>query len=187
MSKQVYMYLTGIVAAVLLWGYFVYVPFHENKISYFKERGSLETQLHDFQTTIAQLPAYLERKKALNQERKELTSKLYTKEEVLNLFGKIRQEANSYHLEVVEITPPVEELLELNRSLPDSTQPQFLTIGVRLAGDYIQFGRYVRDIEEAPYFRGLRRCTITGNREKNEHQQLYVSFKALLGNFRSKG
>ena len=88
-------------------------------------------------------------------------------------------------VQVVEITPPVEELLELNRVLPDSTKPQFLTIGVRLSGDFIKFGQYVREIEEAPYFRGLQRCTIIGNREKNENQQLYVSFKALLGNFRS--
>ena len=140
-----------------------------------------KAQLNDFNNTLNQLPVAVQTHKDLQRKLDEENSKLYAKGDLLRLFADLRSKAGSYHLHLVEISPPVSELLALNRSLPDSTAPQFLNMTVGLTGDYLDLGQFVTDLEQSPYFRGVNNCSINGSATTPGTLQIYIGFKAMLG------
>ncbi|MFQ5452562.1 MAG: type 4a pilus biogenesis protein PilO [Candidatus Zixiibacteriota bacterium] len=176
--------ITGLLLTCV-WFFLFFVPYHKEKKQLKDNIAKSEKQLQDYQQTIKNLPSFLKRKKELELIKSNLNSKLYTKNDVLKLFKNLSSEAENNKLKVTEITPPIEELLYLNSIIPDSTQPQFLNIGLQLEGDYINFGKFVEIIEKADYFRGINSCQISKIRQENEKTSFYLGFKALLG--RSKG
>ena len=138
-------------------------------------------RLADYQRTFSELPAYLNESKKLRQIRGELNSKLYSKDDVLRLFGQLDKEARNRGLVLAEISPPVEELLYLNSIIPDSITAQFLTVRLTLTGNYEAFGRFVRNIEQAGFFRGIERCEIFAGQQDLRTVTYNLTFKALLG------
>lgn len=186
MNKQLTTY--GLVAAafVCLWFLFVYTPYHKERKVMFDQITAAEKQLADFQKTIASLPAYMERQKDLASLKSDMNSKLYTKKDVLKLFEELMSKAAALNLTVAEVTPPIEELLYLNTIIPDSSQPQFLNIGLKVTGGYKDFGKFVGMVEQAEYFRGINRCLINGSRDGSTETSYYLGFKALLGRFKDE-
>jgi Tfp pilus assembly protein PilO len=146
-----------------------------------REAQETGNRLADYQRTFSELPAYLNESRKLRQIRGELNSKLYSKEDVLRLLGQLRSEALSRELVLEEISPPVEELLHLNSIIPDSSTAQFLTVRLTLTGEYEAFGRFVRAIEQAGFFRGIERCEISGSQQDQRTVTYNLTFKALLG------
>ena len=187
MSKQTLTYSAIGLTVCLLWFFFVYVPFHKEYRATNGQITNAESQLNDFQRTISELPRFIERQKNLLSLKNDLNSRLYTKKDVLKLFDRLQEEASAKHLSLNEITPPVEELLYLNSLIPDSGQPQFLNIGLKLEGDYVNFGKFVEVIEQADYFRGINLCKMYGHTDDNSKITLHLGFKALLGNLRDEG
>lgn len=181
MNKQSYI-LSFLMGAILCcWFFFVCNPYlKENKMLESKI-SEQQIQLLDFEQTIALLPQFINDREQLKEKKEYLNSKLYTKEEVIKLFKHLEEKASDYQLTVSEITPPIEELLELNNQIPDSTKPQFLNIGVYVTGTYIEFGKFIQMIENDPYFRGINICQISGSKDYNQELSLYIGFKALLG------
>ncbi len=186
MNKQSYIYLSSIILVLSLWFFLVYTPYVQEKAVLKNKITENLTQLQDFEQTISLLPKFIAEKEALKKRKDYLNSKLYTKEEVINLFSRLKKEAATQLLVVTEITPPIEELLSLNSIIPDSTKPQFLNIGVKVSGSYIEFAKFIKKIESEPYFRGINGCRISGSRDYNKKLDLYLGFKALLGRIGNK-
>ena len=130
---------------------------------------------------MARLDDFVKTHENLLQLRDELESKLYAKSDVLNLFALLRQQAEKHQLELVEISPPVEELLRLNRTVPDSVEPQFLSISLRLRGNYADVGRLVGVIEKSDHFRSIRHCQILGSGDDLGPPTCLLTFRSLLG------
>jgi Tfp pilus assembly protein PilO len=166
---------------MLAWYFLFIAPMNKEKIDLNARMSSAQAQLTDFSTTLAELEDFLRLQAELKNERFSLDSRLYAKEDIIRLFDQLKNQANQRNLAITEITPPVEELIKLNETVPDSTKPQFLTIGLRIEGAYTDFGRFVGDIEQAGYFRGINKCQISSGRKDFEKVAYSVTFKALLG------
>ncbi len=184
MNRTTQMYIAACIGIIAAWIFLAFLPNEQRRQQSVIKVTENEQQLADFQATLAQLPLYLGKKHDLDKQKKDLTSKLYTKEDVLNLFERIKEQAATRNLTVTEITPPVEELLYLNTIIPDSVTPQFLNIGVRMGGDYISFGKFVSALEKENYFRGVNRCQIDANADGLKEPTFYFAFKALLGTYK---
>jgi len=186
MNKKSYIYISVTSFVLVLWFFNVFTPFTIEKRTLEQQIYTSKTQLKDFTETIELLPKFIAEREALKQRKDYLNSNLYTKEEVINLFSRLKKNASKYNLEVTEITPPIEELLRLNSFIPDSTKPQFLNIGVQVSGSFIEFAKFIKQIEQESYFRGLNNCRISGSRDYNQELDLYLGFKALLGRIGEK-
>lgn len=141
-------------------------------------------KLTDFKQTLAGLPDFVATRSQQQLLRDRIDSKLYNKRDLLALFEELRTHATRFGLEIIDITPPVEELLELNRLMPDSTTAQFLNVRLRIEGGYIGFGQFVEVVEKAGFFRGVNSCSITGDRLRPEKLWMTFGFKALVGQYR---
>jgi hypothetical protein len=109
-----------------------------------------------------------------------LNSSLYAKSDVLALFRQLTRDAETYSLKLVQITPPVAELLRLNEQAAKENNPLFLDITLDFEGQYARFGQFVADLESKPYFRDVRSCTLR-SRPSASSIDLSLCFKALLG------
>jgi Tfp pilus assembly protein PilO len=184
MKKWLLPYVSAGSALVVLWFFVIFSPLYQELTSLEVRAGESRQQLEDFRKSLEELPQFLQARERLRAQKADLRSKLYTKSDILRLFEQLRQQAESENLTITEIIPPIEELLELNRVIPDSTQPLFLNISLRLAGDYIRFGKFVGRVEHSSYFRGINDCRITGGQEVSDDLQLQIGFTALLGSAR---
>ncbi|UCG62051.1 MAG: hypothetical protein JSV52_01800 [Candidatus Zixiibacteriota bacterium] len=186
MSRTVLTYSATLVILASLWFFGVYVPYQKDHDRMTTEIKKAESQLADFQNTISELPRFIERHHNLLSLKADLNSKLYTKNDVLRLFDALRLEASRKNVDVVEITPPVEELLYLNTIIPDSSKPQFLNIGLKLEGGFIGFGQFIEEIEHANYFRGVNTCKVYRRDDDKTKITMQFGFKALLGSLREE-
>ena len=183
--SRAYLFYSGITVALMgLWFFGAFVPFQKGYEQATLEIAQAESQLADFQKTISELPVYIEKHKNLLSQRDDLNSKLYSKKDVLRLFEALHHEAFIKNVLITEITPPIEELLYLNTIIPDSSQPQFLNIGLKMEGDFIGFGKFIEEIEHAEYFRGINLCKVYGHSDDKTKITMHLGFKALLGSLR---
>lgn len=181
MSRRLVAYSLAGAAMTALWLFLIYLPAERERASLRSAIAQADWQLQDFQRVIRELPAYAETSRELARRKERLNSSLYAKEDILNLFRRIGAEASSHNLRLLDISPPVDELLALNRASPDRDEPQFLNITVGLRGRYLDFGRFVEDLEKAPFFRGENSCWLRGDQTPRPEIDLTISFKALIG------
>lgn len=176
-------YLGAALTLIGLWFFFLFVPLHKQEASLTDQTREAQQQLNDFKKIMYELPQFVDAFENLKEQKAVLASKLYSKTDILRLFDKLNLQAKKENLVVAEISPSVEELLSLNSILPDSTQPQFLNIKLRLKGDYISFGRFINRVEQSDYFRGINDCQVEGTKDGRGDIRLQLGFKALLGSF----
>ena len=181
MRSRLVAYLGTGVAILCLWQFLVHEYLSRDHTLVLQQTVEAEEQLADFRMTVAQLPDFLARSHSLEASKLYLQSSLYAKGDILRLLGKIDDQARARGMKIKEITPPVSELLELNSAAGSPTEPQFLNITLRLEGDYVGFGKFVTDLEQAPYFRGINTCQINGSPAQNMKIDFSVGFRALLG------
>jgi Tfp pilus assembly protein PilO len=174
------------VAITVLWLFAAFIPTYRSHLRVEIETAEAQLQLTDFENTLNRLPEFIKGYNELQSTRKNLTAKLYTKDDVLRLFDRLYLEAGERNLTITEITPPIEELLSLNKQIGNPTKPLFLNISVRMEGGYGDFARFVRAIERSDFYRGTNLCQIIGARDELFHLRQVYGFKALLGNFESK-
>jgi len=170
----------GIVA---LWFFAIYAPYRQQIDGYESRQVTADLQLTDFSQTLAALPKSVELRKSLEVLKTDLNSKLYSKEDILKLFERVRDEASDKGLRLIEISPPIEELLYLNSVVPESGEPQFLNIQLTLMGDYVDFGRFVGRLESSNYFRGINDCQVAATQNGSGLNRYQIGFKAVLGRF----
>ena len=186
MKAQLISYAVAALAMTGLWFFLLIVPLNKKQTEITMRTQQARQQLDDFRTIMDNLPAFLEARKELQIERDVLSSRLYTKNDILKLFEVLRRQAKEQNVVITEISPPIEELLYLNNIVPDSNQAPLLSIELKLEGKYIDFGRFVAVVEQSDYFRGINSCTITGTETLDRPLRLELGFSALLGSFEEK-
>ena len=181
MKRQLALY-SGIALTLLVaWSLLLYSPLGKELTSAQVRAEQAKQQIAEFRRIMAQLPVYLETHRSLERNRTDLNEALYAKDDILELFDLISNRAQALNLKVIEITPPVEELLLLNNLMPDPDKPPFLNLTVRLRGGYVNFGNYVAFIESAKFFRGVNMCQITTSPDQVGPTDYLLGFQALLG------
>lgn len=184
MKSQFSAYVVVSVVLVVVWFFVALIP-HSSRYSMVRNEINLSKQkLKDFQETIKLLPQYVKTRNELARQKAELNSSLYTKENLLSLFENFYALAKTHKVGIVEITPPIEELLQINRIVPDSVGLMFLNVTLRIEGDYRNFGRFVSALEEEPFYRGPNVCQVTGTNDRRYNVQYLVGFKSLLGSLK---
>ncbi|MCP4684508.1 MAG: type 4a pilus biogenesis protein PilO [bacterium] len=186
MKRRLTIYTVTSLLLILAWFLLIYSPTVQRKQALNLRINEAEQQLADFNRTMEELPQYLKASNNLERFKNELNSSLYAKSDILELLEQITGDAVDNGLTVVEISPPVKELLLLNRATDLETEPQFLNITLSLSGKYLDFGKYVGHLETTPYFRKINSCTARGAREVQPEVSFTLSFKALIGAARGK-
>jgi len=179
--QRIAMYAVGILAMFVLWSFAVYIPASKNLSSERDEVAKALRQLADYNRTILELPEFLTANEKLEAVRRELNSSLYAKNDIMDLFHQLTADAQNHNLQLVQISPPVSELLELNRQASADNVPLFLNLTLDLQGHYVDFGRFIGDLELKPYFRSVRTCSIRGAQIPEHTIDMSLSFKALIG------
>ncbi len=182
MNKRPFLYILTTVVLITLWTLLVWLPSHRQHLLLKVQINDAKQQLNDYQYTLEQLPIIIAEKDQYENIKSILDEKLYTKRDILKLFDKLYEIASKEQLHIVEITPPVEELLLLNRNISDSTLPLFLNITLSMTGDYINFGKFSEKVENSLFFRETNTCQIIGDRKPVNELKFLFGFKALLGN-----
>lgn len=175
---------TGVVC---FWFFFGFAPMKLESSQLQIRIEQAHAQLIDFQTTMDELPNYLKTSRDLEEFRSRLNSSLYAKTDILALLDRLRKEAKSKGLTITEITPPVSELLALNRATLTNNQPQFLNLSLKIKGEFVQFGKYVELLEEASYFRGVNFCFVNGSTDPTVGVTYTIGFRALLTSKEASG
>jgi Tfp pilus assembly protein PilO len=181
LRQRVAIYASGVLSMLVLWYFIAYTPALENLTSVRSEVDTAVRQLADYSRTIQQLPEFLTANARLEAVRKELNSSLYAKSEIMDLFHQLTSDAQNHSLQLVQISPPVSELLELNRQASVDNVPLFLNLTLDFRGQYVDFGRFIGDLELKPYFRSVGTCVIRGAQTPEHTIDMSLSFKALIG------
>ena len=178
MNRRALTYYVVAVAMAALWLLLVRLPGASEKASVQSQIADAQIQLKDFDQTVLQLPAFIQTRQDLIAFREQLQSSLFAKTELLKLFGRFEQESKKYGLQLEEIAPPIEELLELNSTSTD--QPQFLNITLRMTGQYVDLGKYILHLEKEPFFRGVNECRISAAGNNKKGLNISLGIRALL-------
>ena len=181
MKSRVLTYSIVVVLFCSLWFFLVFLPLYKERKKYTSEITAVKNQRAEFDKLMDELPEYVRTGRDLEQKKKALKSSLLVKEEILKLLDRLDRQARREKLVITEISPPIEELLQINNIIPDSDQPQYLSINLKLHGGYLDFGRFVEEVEQSEYFRRIRDCKIIGHRSDREELILQISFEVLLG------
>ena len=176
-------YLTlGISAAILLaWVLFLAVPASHKENEIKSNIGDAQAKLVDFNRIMSTLPDFFNSRNAIDARKSRLLSKLIPKKDVMTLFDRIKAMARQSDVTVKEITPSVEELLFLNRQMPDDNRPQVLEIGLKLDGTIFQVGQLIKKIEAENFYKGLTFCRIYNHLNDSRTSDVQYGFKAILG------
>jgi Tfp pilus assembly protein PilO len=180
-QQRLALYVGGTLAIFSLWYFFVYAPAATDLSSARRDIEQTQRQLADYNRTVRELPGFLKRNEQLESVRHQLNSSLYAKTEIMELFRQLTDDAQAHSLRLVQISPPISELLELNRQAAVDNAPLFLNLTLDLRGRYIDFGQFIGELETKPYFRSVKNCVVRGGQTTEPAVDMTVSFKALIG------
>ena len=186
MNRKPFIYFLATVVLATVWILLVWLPYHRQHTLLKVQINDAKQQLKDYKNTLEQLPKIIAERNQYENIKSILDEKLYTKRDMLKLFDKLYEIASKNQLHIVEITPPIEELLLLNRNISDSTIPLFLNITLSITGDYVNFGKFTEKVEKSLFFRGTNICQIMGDSKPIDELKFLFGFKALLGNLEIK-
>lgn len=181
MSRRTIIYGGTILALIVAWGYVVWMPHARKTRAAEALAEDTRRQLAEVQQFTLNLPDFMETQERLEAERTDLNSRLYAAADIMALLDELRDQADLHQLRVIEITPPIEELLRINDALTKSTDPQYLNVDILISGDFVSLGKFVQQIEHKEYTRGINRCIIVGVRDGSEPLQMQLGFRAMLG------
>ena len=71
----------------LLWYFFLITPAHQVQAQLQADLVATQIQMEDFQATLNQLPVFLQTRDGINRKITEINSHLYSRQEMLDLFG----------------------------------------------------------------------------------------------------
>ncbi len=186
MNKSLTIYFSVGAAMAIAWLFVALFPYSKNYSAIDIQVLEARNKLTDYQQTTLLLPEFIKTRNELAQKKAELNSSLYTKENILSLFEQFYALADRNRVRIVEITPPLEELIQINRVVPDSVGLMFLNMTLKVEGDYQDFGRLLGDLEAEPFYRGPNHCNIIGTDDSKRIIQYQIGFKSLLGNLKDK-
>ena len=177
MKSRLMIYYALAVALTCVWFFLFQSPTARKHQQVHVRTATMELEIADFNRTMVELQNFMKTSTDLETHKSELSSQLYSKKDILKLFD----DARIHNMSISEITPPLEELLELNRSVTNPDEPLFINLSLVLEGNYINYGKFVSRLEKTPYFRGINFCRISSPRDNTSKINLKLGFKALLG------
>jgi Tfp pilus assembly protein PilO len=180
MNRRRTIYLAVALALLTGWYLFAFSPLRARQADLSVKISAAEAKLDDYQKTVKQIPDFIATQSKLADRRKELQSRLYGKDELLSLFAHLRQLADKRHLTIVEVTPPIQELLKLATIDLPAEQPPFLEFSLAMTGDYISFGRFVTEIEAEPFFRGFTTARVRAPERDDSELKERLGVRVLL-------
>jgi len=187
MKRIIAIYAGGTAVLILLWLTAIFMPLRKEHQRLISDITTAKAQLLDFEVTLRQVPSFLKATSNMEQSRSMLQSSLYAKEDILELVKHITDDARALHLQITDITPPVSELIVLNRKVYNPSDPDFLNLTLDISGDFVDFGKYVTGLEEEPFFRGVNDCQIFADNHGRGTTTASIGFKALLGHIDTTG
>ena len=180
MKFRVSLYVISGMAIALLWYSFLIAPAHRRQAQLAADIEAAQIQLEDFQATLNQLPIFLQTRDGLNRKIDEINARLYSRQEMLDLFDHVESLAKQHGLFVYELAPRIEELLLLAQSKPKPGEPQSLGIALRLTGDYLAFGQFIEQLESEAFFKAVDKCLISDSPDLSGRLLFDLHFMALL-------
>jgi len=173
----------GIISLALIaaWVVLVYMPLASRRKAVDLRIQSTNEQLQNARRSISLLPVFLQTRERLQTDRADLDSRLFGKSEILELFREISIVADAHNIRLVEMSPPLIELLNLEQVATDTTKAPFLSLHLTLEGRFADFGRFVDEMEQSDFYRIPERCQIVAPRSEDKPSQYHFDFKALLG------
>ena len=172
--------IAGFAIAVILWIVLI-APAMDRTDRLIAEINEADRKLADFSSTMLEAPEFFKLYQDVLNRKKEIASKLYTKEDLIRLFGDLDNKAKKYNLQITEITPSISELLLLNKRIPSDSEPQMLHMSIFLKGGLIQTGKFLRDMENENFYQGLDHFRFANTNLKWAESDIKFSFKAVLG------
>ncbi len=141
-------------------------------------------QISDFRKIMMIAPEFYETHEKIKRQKLQLSSQLYSKENLLSLFDELENMAEKNGLDVIEFTPSVEELLRINHQMPEDNKPQTLNIIVTLSGQLADIGTFVKGVESENFYQGVDFCRILNSVDGQINSNFVYGFKAVLGAIR---
>ena len=163
-----------------LWYLFLVAPVHRTQARMQSELAMSQVQLEDYQATLNQFPVFLQTRDGINRKIAEINARLFSRQEILNLFDHVEQMAIDQQLRVSELAPHIEELLQLAQTPHTPGNPQVMSMDVKLTGDYLAFGRFMESLEEQAFFKKVDGCLISESPDHRGMLLFDLQFKALL-------
>jgi Tfp pilus assembly protein PilO len=180
MRLRISLFVAAGAGIALLWYFFLITPAHRVQAQLQADLTATQIQIEDFQTTLNQLPVFLQTREGINRKITEINARLFSRQEMLDLFDHVERLAQDHGLSVSELAPRIEELLALAQTQPTPGHPQVLSLDIRLLGDYLSFGQFVETLEKQAYFRAVDKCLISDSPDLSGRLLFDFKFKALL-------
>jgi len=180
--KKVYLItVIALFTTVTAWHLLLMLPQTREKNRMTVSLVDSENKIHDLKKIITEIPRNFTAENQMLMRKRNLMSKLYSRDDIINLLDEISRKSSLNNVELVEISPSIEMLLALNKIGADQNNLQTLDITMRLQGTLKNIGQYIRGIENHSFYRGVNSCRISNPIEGKQASDVYYSFKALLG------
>ena len=163
------------------WYVLLVMPTQQKYASIQSNLFDANTQIKDFKNIMKIAPEFYKTHENIKRQKMQLSSQLYSKENLLSLFDELENRAKENRLEVIEFTPSVEELLRINRLMPDENKPQTLNIIITLKGRLRDIGTFVKGVETENFYQGVDFCRILNSVDGQVNSDFVYGFKAVLG------
>jgi Tfp pilus assembly protein PilO len=182
MKKLIATTLSILVGISLLYFFFLISPLIQLKGEYKDSYAQAQTRLTEFRSMLLEFPEHFAMGTEAHEKREIITAQLYSKEDILKLFSNIEKRALDLNLNLLEVTPSIEELLALNeQQASNNNLPRQLDIIVRLNGEYRDLGEYIHSIESEGFFQGVNFCKVRGSASGTAFPEMSLGFRAVLG------
>jgi hypothetical protein len=181
MKKRLIIYSLSTTIALALWLIIMIFPQFKMKSEIGQSLNQVDTRLAEVQKAMASFPQELGTNREIKLMREIDLSRQYSREQLLTLFDQMRQYAYRENLAVLEISPSVEELLELNRNLARKKEFPQLNLTIRLNGSFRNLAQYIKNIESEEFYLGTNFCQIAAPTSGQGNPDMTYGFKAILG------
>lgn len=166
---------------IALWFIFAAWPQYKDRRLLKSKIAESERRLSDYRKIMVEFHEQFDSHQQLLKRKTELISRLYSKKDIILLFGELTAKSSKYDLDIMEFSPSVKELIELNQTFVEADQPLHLNITLTMRGPVKSAGRFIGDVESQNYYKGFNYCSIRNTRDNNPYSEISYSFKAILG------
>lgn len=181
MKKLYYIFGSLLGVIIFIWIILFAVPVQKEKSHLDKEIKVAEAQLDDYNRILHEFNETFKNYEKLIEQKNHLISKLFTKDDLLKLLDHLKELGYKNNIEIVEMSPSVEELIKLNKSFPQDGRPIELDILIKMRASLKNAGLFIKTVESEDYYKGFNRCQIINQSIGDERAFYTYGFKAILG------
>lgn len=171
----------GCAVALVIYSVTVALPLERRHVAALASIEELTRKTQEYQNVLHTLGERMESRDSLALVSQRLNEELYSQADALELIADIERLADRRRLVVKEITPSISELLALLQPAENDSALRRLSISVRVAGRVSDAGEYLRDLEDAPFYRGLTSLQVLSRDNGRTPAEYILNFNALLG------